>query len=177
MNVILRPERISDARFIHEWMNEPETVKYLGYGFLKPRSPESVAEELALRLDGEFTGEYFTVEDASDGEYMGQCALIMPDTRANTAEISLVLRQSFAGRGAGTRALKLLLDYAFNQKGYRRLYIKCAAANEPAIRLYERAGFKLEGVLRQHLYLNGELTDVRLYGLLDSEYRANVKSL
>lgn len=170
--IILRPERLEDAERALEWMNDPGSVRFLGSGFAKKRSLEDAREEIALRLDGEFTGETFAVADGETGEYLGRCDLLLPDPAAKKAEIAIVLVPSARGRGIAASALKLLCAHAF-EEGYERLYLKCASLNTPAVRLYERAGFAREGTLRRHLMTPEGLCDVYVYGLLRTEFSSN----
>ena len=169
-NIGLRALQLSDAEEICRWMNDPETVAYLGYGFLRARTPEDVTEEIRLRLDGEFTGETLVIEDSLTHRYLGQINLLLPDERAKTAEISIVLLPRARGQGIAFRALGQFLDLAFHQWNYQRLYLKCLRENRKAVRLYERLGFRLEGVLRRHMLTSQGLMDVLLYGLLREEY-------
>ena len=171
-DIVLRPLRLEDAPRVCLWMNDKDTVRYLGGGFENPVSLEDAKERIALQLDGEFTGERFAVSFADTGEYLGECSLLLPDGRAKKAELALVLLPGARGRGYALQALKLLLDYAFLQKGYQRLYLKCAFKNQRAVHLYERAGFVKEGVLRRHLYTDEGPDDVILYGMLREEYLA-----
>lgn len=171
MDIHLRELRLADAAAQFQWMNDPETVRYLGYGFIRPRRLEDIQTQLQMQLDGEFTGVSLAITDETD-VYLGEVNLLLPDERARTAEVSIVLIKSARGRGAANAALKLLLDRAFTEWGYERLYLKCLSANAPAIRLYERAGFRHEGTLRKHLMTAEGLMDVQLYGVLREEYLA-----
>ena len=165
---------MDDAPLILEWMNDPETTRYLGYGFLKKRSLGDVESEIALRLDGEFTGERLSIEDADTGKYIGECGLIAPDERAMASEVSIVIVKGARGRGYGRAALKALMQKAFTELGYQKLYLKCAGGNAPAVRLYEALGFKKEGVLRRHILVDGALEDVIIYAMLREEYLPNL---
>ena len=169
-NTGLRKLRKSDAPAICRWMNDAETVKYLGYGFIKPRTLEDLAEEIRLQLEGEFTGKAMVIEDRLTHRYLGQINLMLPDERAKTAEISIVLISQARGHGIALKALRLFLNKAFNQWHYRRLYLKCLSGNSDAVKLYEKAGFRREGTLRQHIQTSEGLMDVILYGLLREEF-------
>jgi RimJ/RimL family protein N-acetyltransferase len=56
--------------------------------------------------------------------------------------------------------VRLVVNYAFNQLGLRRIYLEVLADNASAIRLYEKCGFKVEGTLRRHVFKDGKLKDV-----------------
>ena len=171
MDVVLRPLRVSDARARLQWMNDDESVRYLGSGFLRKKTLDEVREEILLRLDGEFTGEECVIADAVTQAYLGQINLMHPDEQAKCAALSLVLLPSARGKGLAKKALKLFLKKAFEEWGYHRLYLKCAARNERAVKLYESAGFVHEGTLRAHMMTSEGLTDVKLYGMLREDWQ------
>ena len=164
---------MEDAPKMLSWMNDAQSVRYLGSGFQKKRTLEDVQDLISLTLDGEFTGETWAIADADSNEYLGECRLMLPDKASRRAEVAIVLLPKARGRGLGRQALTLLLKRAFCELQYNRLYLYCAAENLPAKLLYESVGFALEGRLRSHMALNdGALTDVLVYGRLRDEYAA-----
>ena len=75
-------------------------------------------------------------------------------------------------RGAGGTALAQLFAYAFEGLQAFRFYLHVAEDNLRAQRVYERAGMRHEGTLRQHWKRRiGDRTDLRIYGLLAEEWR------
>ena len=164
--IVLRPLEYSDAAVIHDWMNDPETVRYLGGGFENGRSPEYVWEYLRMETEGDTTNERFAIADKATNEYLGECALLFPDRKVKKAEISIVLVKEARGCGLGFRALEMLIDYAFTKRGYERLYLKCAFSNKSALRLYEKLGFVREGLLKRDTLVGGLPEDTVIMALL-----------
>lgn len=78
------------------------------------------------------------------------------------------------GSGAGRAFLDDMIDYAFQTLGAQRLWLDASSENPRAQRVYERAGFTLEGCLRQHWYRPalGRCVDLMLYGILRDEWAA-----
>ncbi len=73
--------------------------------------------------------------------------------------------------GHGQAFLNDLIDFGFNILGAQRLWLDVATDNPRAIRAYERAGFKHEGVLRRHWQRpTGTMTDLAIMGLLEEEW-------
>jgi RimJ/RimL family protein N-acetyltransferase len=90
---------------------------------------------------------YFAVVERS--VHVGNVWLWAIDPRHRKAEIRIVIGDAHArGRGVGTRALDLVSRYAFEQLGLHRVYAYVLALNPPARRAFEKAGFELEGTLR-----------------------------
>jgi RimJ/RimL family protein N-acetyltransferase len=61
----------------------------------------------------------------------------------------------FAGKGHGLGMLRAIINYA-NDKGFLRVELSVASINHKAIRLYEKAGFEKEGLLKNYTYLKSE---------------------
>ena len=75
------------------------------------------------------------------------------------------------GQGIGGEAMRLALNFAFNELNLHRIQLTVFAYNERAIALYEKLGFVREGVYREALHRDGQRYDMILYGLLRREYR------
>ena len=75
----------------------------------------------------------------------------------------------FHGRGVGAALLGALVDTADKWLNLRRLELAVYVDNEPAIRLYKRFGFVIEGTRRAAAFRDGEFVDdyvmARLRGL------------
>jgi aminoglycoside 6'-N-acetyltransferase len=71
-----------------------------------------------------------------------------PDYRHAGMDIFLAPR--WHSQGLGSEALRVLARYLFDDRGHHRLTIDPVAANERAIRAYERVGFRPVGVMREY---------------------------
>ena len=165
----LRPYELSDVYDMLSWMNDENSTKYLGSGFPRHFTLDEGFERIEALINGDTTSECFVISDEADA-YLGECSLMLPDRRAKKAEISVVLIPEARGRGAAYSALKLLIGYAFCEAGYERLYLKCAAQNTRALRLYEKLGFTTEGILRRDVFADGKIQDAVIMGLIKEEF-------
>ena len=75
-----------------------------------------------------------------------------------------------APKGTGSRMEILALDYAFNQLGLHKLCCEVLSFNIPVIKLHEKFGFKLEGILRDQYHREGSFIDIYRLGLLAREW-------
>ena len=168
--VVLREYRREDLSAIRSWINDSETTRYLGGSFRRPQTWEQTETMLEHRLEGDVGGEGFVIADRESMAYLGQCDLMMVDNVARKAEIAVVLLPEARGRGVATEGLSLLLSYAFDTMNLNRVWLRCAAENARALALYERLGFRREGLLREELFIDGRAQDAVVMGLLRSEY-------
>lgn len=84
------------------------------------------------------------------------------------AELYIYLSPQFQGHGLGFKSLKLLCKYGFEELKLHKIYLYTFASNIRANKMYEKAGFVREGLLREHTMKNGHLQDRYIYGLLTS---------
>lgn len=168
--IILRAIRRDDLERLCEFNNDVE-VELAGGG--DPPMPQSL-ERLQAEFDanaskGGRDGAGFAIE--ADGKFIGQCALFQFDDIAHTCALGITIGdKAYWGRGYGTDALRLLLDYAFRLRNLRRVYLTVNGTNERAIRAYRRCGFVEEGRLRGHVWSDGEYIDLVYMGILRDEW-------
>ena len=76
-------------------------------------------------------------------------------------------------QGMGQEAMELALRFIFDELNLHRISLSVFAYNERAIALYEKLGFRREGVQREALYRDGQRYDMIWYGLLCREWRSS----
>lgn len=86
------------------------------------------------------------------------------------AEIGYWLAEGMTGKGIMTRSTKAMLDYAFTQLDYNRVFLGIATNNPRSYAIPERLGFTLEGTIRQNEKVNGAWVDHRIYAMLKSDW-------
>jgi putative acetyltransferase len=79
--------------------------------------------------------------------------------RIHTASLGMSVRDDWQGRGVGTALMAAALGVADDWWQVRRVHLEVYADNEPAIALYRRFGFEVEGTLRQDAFREGEYVD------------------
>jgi putative acetyltransferase len=80
--------------------------------------------------------------------------------RRHAGQIGMAVRDDFQGQGVGTALLQAALDLADSWLNLRRMELEVYTDNEPAVRMYQRAGFVIEGTLRQYTFRDGKYVDV-----------------
>jgi RimJ/RimL family protein N-acetyltransferase len=78
--------------------------------------------------------------------------------------------RAYWGKGYGTDAVRVLLRYAFTELNLRRVTLGVFAYNPRAIKSYEKAGFTVEGRLRQYIAREGQRHDMIIMGVLREEW-------
>ena len=136
--LVLRPLTEADRARAREILATPEVARWWG-------DPEQETESIYL-VEAGFS--CYTIE--FDGLVVGIIqSFEEQDPQYRRAGIDIAVHPEFHGRGLGTDALRTLARHLLDQ-GQHRLTIDPAAANEAAIRVYEKLGFRRVGVMRQY---------------------------
>ncbi len=110
---------------------------------------------------------YFAVERAAQPRHVGNVWLWAIDGRHRKAELRVVIGEPAArGVGVGPVAIDLLCRYGFERLNLHRIYAYVLAINPGARRAFEKAGFVIEGTLRQDRWAGTHFTDVYVLGRL-----------
>ncbi len=88
------------------------------------------------------------------------------DVHRYTAELGYWLAEPFWGRGIVTRAVRAMVEYAFQELGLRRVFAEPYATNPASARVLEKAGFTLEGRMRAGAFKDGRVVDQLLYAVV-----------
>jgi RimJ/RimL family protein N-acetyltransferase len=128
-------------------------------------------EAQRARSDEQDGGVRFVI--AVEGLAVGGASLFGVDGLACHAEVGIGLLPEARGRGIGTEAIAQLVEFAFVRCNLRRLHLEAIASNVGALRVYERAGFVVEGRQREHAWVRGAYEDIVRMGLLRSEWQAD----
>ena len=119
---------------------------------------------------GSESGARFVID--VDGRAVGGVSLFGSDELAHHAEVGIGLLPEARGRGIGTAAIAQIVEFAFVRCNLRRLHLEAIESNVGAIRVYEKAGFVVEGRQREHAWVRGRYEDIVRMGLLRSEWEA-----
>jgi RimJ/RimL family protein N-acetyltransferase len=110
---------------------------------------------------------YFAVEAVEDGAHVGNVWLWAIDRGHRKAELRVVIGDAAArGRGMGAEAIDRLCGHAFDLLGLHRIYAYVLSVNPIARRAFERAGFALEGTLRDDRWAGDRFVDAYLFARL-----------
>lgn len=169
-DITLRPLTLADTSNIVRWRNQPEVYKNL-------YSQELITEEQHIGYFHKYveTGlvrQYIIVADIEGAPIdIGTVFLKGIDHGSRKAEYGLFIGESCArGKGFACLIASAALNVAFGELGLNRVYLTVFSENAPAIRSYEKAGFKNEGFLRQDFYDGKQYHDIIVMGVLKEEW-------
>lgn len=147
--LVLRVPRPSDARAIFDgYAQDSEVTRYVVW---RPHKDVRETEQfLAGCMAAREAGARFpwAITLKGGGELVG-----MIEIRVNgfKADVGYVLARAWWGKGLTTEALRPVVGWAMAQPDIYRVWALCDAANAASARVLEKAGMKLEGVLRRNV--------------------------
>lgn len=158
---MLRPATAADFPFIHGLAGRPEYAVYI--------TDEDDAALAAYLADPGARLLIWEAERRPAG-YALFCEIGDPAGRVELRRLAL----DTTGGGQGQPFLRALIEHGFGALGAARLWLDASSENLRAMKTYERAGFTLEGRLRQHWYrpVLGRTVDLMLYGMLRTEWES-----
>lgn len=165
--VVLRPVTGDDYEALAAAMADPDVARLTG-------SHEEIGEERACewyrtrkdqtdRLD-------LAIVDKASGAVVGEAVLNEWDPDNHCCNFRILIGRSGQGRGLGTEATRLIVGYGIEELGLHRISLGVYAFNPRARRAYEKAGFTVEGVLRDALLWDGEWVDEVVMSVLARDW-------
>jgi RimJ/RimL family protein N-acetyltransferase len=134
-------------------MNAAEVKRFFEHRML---APDALAYSIVQLPDWRLIG--FTTFSALDG-----------DNGSVMFHITIGERDAW-GRGLGTEVTELMLGHAFERLGLHRVGLSVFSYNLRAIKAYQKAGFTIEGRLREAILRDGRYWDEIQMGVLESEW-------
>jgi len=161
---LLRPWEAMDAEPLAKHANNPRVAAQLRDGFPYPYTLGDARKWLDTVGD---LKENVVLAIEIQGEAAGGIGLHgMKDVYKYNCEIGYWLSERHWGKGIMTRAVGSMVDFAFDQGPWLRIFA-CIFENNPAsMRVLEKNGFALEAIHRKAVMKEGKLMDEHLYALL-----------
>ncbi len=175
---VMRPARFEDAESYYEQNYRPldkEIIRMTG-------SKESYTKEEVVSFFGKAVEDpqyfLFLIID-KDGQIVGESVINELDETLKCANFRIaIFRPEARGKGIGSWAVRVTRDFAFQELKLHRLSLDVYSFNKRAERVYRKAGFQKEGILRDAIKNERQYRDVILMAMLEDDWKRKVgKSL
>jgi aminoglycoside 6'-N-acetyltransferase len=135
--LVLEPLRPEHADRLRELRRRPEVARWwdLAPDGWPLAAEQDVGEKLTITVDGEVAGFMQFSEE--------------PDPDSRHADVDIFLGPDHQDRGLGTEAMRVLVRHLVEDRGHHRVTLTSSPANERAIHVYEKVGFRRVGLLRK----------------------------
>jgi ribosomal-protein-serine acetyltransferase len=133
---------------------------------------ESAGAWLQTYADRQAAGEGRIFGIRVGGELLGGALFRTFDLRFGNCEVGVWLAPEAVGKGLVTRAVRLMIDWAVEERGMARVEWQAAAGNTRSLAAAKRIGFTREGVHRQAFPHRGARHDIEMWSILADEWRS-----
>lgn len=172
--VALGPVSRNQQDVYRRWFNDFQVQRTAGLVPL-PWNPDKFDSFFTNRILMNDDAAWFTVYKNETGRPIGFSGIRDIDYRNRTAEFFITIGELEArGKGYGTEAAILTLDYAFTALGLHTVMLDVISASLAGIRAYEKAGFKEFGRRRECEMMGGQLWDMVFMECLSTEFESPV---
>jgi RimJ/RimL family protein N-acetyltransferase len=159
-----------DMATMARWYQDGEFLRLFDSRPAYPKTEAELIKWLA-ELKKDRNTFAFAVRPLKDEELIGYLELDEVDWQHGVCGMGLGIGdRANWGKGYGYEAAQLALAYAFHELNLHRVQVTVFSYNERSIALFEKLGFRREGVFREHLQRDGQRYDMLLYGLLRHEW-------
>jgi diamine N-acetyltransferase len=157
----------------HRWRSDPEAMR--GLGSTDVATVEDIQAWYDQAAGADAREVHFTVYDLTDLTPVGTTLLVRIDHHQGTAEFGILIGER-RNQGLGTEATRLTLDWGFTVLGLHNILLVTFSWNTPAIRAYEKAGFREVGRRRGAVVTLGRRFDQVLMDAVAEEFTGSILS-
>ncbi|MGP4064378.1 GNAT family N-acetyltransferase [Oceanobacillus sp. M65] len=108
----------------------------------------------------------FAVTDKESGQLYGAIALSNHHVHKN-GEVAYWIGETFWGKGYATEAAQAIIQFAFEEKHYHKVFARYFGTNPASGRVLQKVGMKQEGILKDHVRKEDRYEDLVYYGIID----------
>lgn len=148
--VILRTMEEQDQEMLLGLIHDPEITRVIG-GYSFPSSYDHQMKWFCSLEDSAGSLRRIIADKENPQTGLGVILLSHADSQTGTAELYIKLEKSVRNRGYGQDAVNVLVSYGFGQLRLNGIYSHVLESNTASRRLFEKCGFKQEGVSRNRL--------------------------
>lgn len=170
MDIKIRKWRLEDAADLAAALSDRQVLDNLRDGLPYPYTISDAEAYIFAMLNAD-ENDAFAFAVTADGRVVGSVgAFRQGNIHRQTAELGYYVARDFWGQGIMTEAVLQICDYIFAETDIIRIFAEPFAHNIGSCCVLVKAGFQLEGTLRQNAVKNGQVLDMKLYSLLRQDY-------
>lgn len=158
--IVLRAYKEEDIDLATKFVNDKELKKFLVNAIPFPMTKWEEEEWIKSQKSNKEGTYNFAIEDIETNKYIGGCGINSVDWLARVAIVGIMIGdKDYWGKGYGTDAMKVLIDFIFNDMNINKIRLSTFSFNERAKKSYEKCGFEVEGVLKNEIFKDGKYYD------------------
>lgn len=165
MKVQIRKTKLSDAKEIHELINDKKIINELA-GYRYPCPLTKIKRDIIKGINDWKKKKAYAFTILADNEIAGQIILENPGKDKRRYEIGFFVGKKYWNKGIATNAIKEAVKFGFRKLNLHKILGDNDSDNPASGKAMEKAGFKLEGRLKKHRLKGGKFIDVLIWGII-----------
>ena len=163
-----------DCSYHEEILMDADTCRFYNHEVSLPYYEEELSEFECehLYFGGDDNRLVFVIEDL-EADYIGTVHLFGLDYKQGRFSYSIFVRECMQKKGYATRALRLVLNYAFSELRMHKCVATVLEGNLSSEQVMKKIGFQKEGVMRGQVYYNGNYVNELHYGITKERFQAD----
>lgn len=156
-----------------DWINDEENIQTLLFDW-----PTSYEKTLKWYNNVLFDGSKLnlSIVDKENDELIGMTGLLNIDRVNHHAQLYITIgNKKYRGRRLPDEVIPLVLEYGFSELELKKIYLYTLPNNERGRHVYERNGFRQDGILRRQVYCRGKQQDLYVHSILKEEFESEEK--
>ena len=166
----LRAIEESDLSQLLLWRNQPNYRRFFReYRELSQTDQRNWFDSKVLN---DKSTEMFSIVDVNTGELLGACGLCYIDWINRNADFSIYIGKDdlYIDEKYAIEAAQIMMKYGFEELNLHKLWSEIYSFDEAKKVMFDRLGFKLEGVHKEKHWTEGKWCDSLFYGYLQMKY-------
>jgi ribosomal-protein-alanine N-acetyltransferase len=169
-NIILRALSYADEKEMFLLRSSSTLMQYVPRPVMQHKSEAKAFIDLLKNREENKEAINWAITLKNDDTLIGNICLFMFNAQASRAEIGYMLATEHSSKGITTQAVRLVLEYGFEQMQLNAIEALIANGNNASVAIVEKLGFTKDGYLRQYIYHNNQYIDMHLYSMLKNDY-------
>lgn len=168
--ICLRAFTESDAKFIIEMKMDFDGLKAAG-GRPFPSNENSEKEWISkMYPNGLLSNIHFVIEEIQTKQFIGYCSALNINYINRNAHVGFFFHKNGRGKGYFREAQIIFYGYLFKEINLKKVYSHALAYNEIALKVDKEVGFQVDGVMKEHIYQNGNYHDAIMLSLTSEDF-------
>lgn len=150
------------------WLNDAEVNKYLEVK--KENTLNELEEYIQNTVDKKIF--FWAIHLKKNGKHIGNIKIDPINKKHGTGEYGIMIGDKTEwGKGFAKEASYAIIDFCFNKMNLRKMTLGVVEENIPAVKLYEKMGFSIEGNYKKHAMYNGVYSNILRMAIFNPLYK------
>lgn len=156
------------------WLNDKEVCKENSHG--RVHNTLEMTRNYVLSVDKAENIAVFAIIAKDGNQHVGNISLGNISWKNKSGEISILIgEKDYWGKGLGTEAYRLVIDYGFRMLDLHRLYSGMTVRNIGMAKVAQNVGMSFEGTSREAFFKDGEFIDIAHYAIINPKHRKKIE--